>query len=137
MNSKILVLTFFESPRESVLNTLHPSGLNADFFPAAVLRQGPVWRSARQELGIVSFLEEHFKVIQEELLRILEAFRESKNQNPKSKYGCRLSFSDYMFNVISMYDSWSRCTLDEAGYDKLNLLMCLANLVFCSGCSKS
>ncbi|CAK9096602.1 unnamed protein product [Durusdinium trenchii] len=50
----------------------HHISLNADFFPAAVLRQGPVWRSARQELGIVSFLEEHFKVIQEELLRILE-----------------------------------------------------------------
>ena len=46
-------------------------GLNRDFFPASVVRQGPIWRNARQELPLVSFLEENFKIIQKELLQLL------------------------------------------------------------------
>mmetsp|Transcript_19925 Transcript_19925/g.41544 ORF Transcript_19925/g.41544 Transcript_19925/m.41544 type:complete len:459 (+) Transcript_19925:26-1402(+) len=58
-------------PHAGKLTSPHDISLNADYFPASVVNQGPIWKNAREQVPIVSFLEENFPTIQAELLAIL------------------------------------------------------------------
>eukprot|EP00931_Biecheleriopsis_adriatica_P054161 TRINITY_DN31839_c0_g1_i1.p1 TRINITY_DN31839_c0_g1~~TRINITY_DN31839_c0_g1_i1.p1 ORF type:complete len:455 (+),score=65.00 TRINITY_DN31839_c0_g1_i1:54-1418(+) len=58
-------------PHAGPLDSPHHISLNSDYFPAAVVRQGPVWRNPLQDVPIAAFLEMHFETIRGELLAIL------------------------------------------------------------------
>merc|ERR1719362_1448094 len=49
----------------------HDISLNADYFPASVVRQGPLWKNPLQDVPITAFLEQHFAVIRAELVALL------------------------------------------------------------------
>eukprot|EP00927_Polykrikos_kofoidii_P058176 TRINITY_DN5254_c0_g2_i1.p1 TRINITY_DN5254_c0_g2~~TRINITY_DN5254_c0_g2_i1.p1 ORF type:complete len:491 (-),score=57.46 TRINITY_DN5254_c0_g2_i1:143-1615(-) len=63
---------------------------NADFFPAAVTNQGPVWKHPTRDVPMAAFLEAHYETILGELRGILSADgrfdsmqRQTKNAEPQ------------------------------------------------------
>ncbi|CAJ1363381.1 unnamed protein product [Effrenium voratum] len=77
-------------PHAGVLASPHHISLNADYFPASVVQQGPIW-SAR--LPIAEFLEEHFATIKGELLVLLGedkfSFMSQVTRNAEPQFGPR------------------------------------------------
>lgn len=53
------------------LNVPHAVNFNADYFPAVVARQGPVWRNPLQDVPLARLFEENYPVIRAELDAIL------------------------------------------------------------------
>jgi len=58
-------------PHSGPLAAPHDISLNADYFPASVARQGPIWKNPLQDVPIAAFLEEHFATFRAELLELL------------------------------------------------------------------
>ena len=48
-------------PHAGALKWPHDMSFNADFFPAAVVNQGPVWHDALQDVPIAAFLEANYE----------------------------------------------------------------------------
>jgi len=72
----------------------HEVNFNADYYPAAVSRQGPVWKSPLQDLPVAGFLEANFATIRGELDAILAskgAFRslDEQTRNAETQFGPR------------------------------------------------
>ncbi|CAK0805952.1 unnamed protein product [Prorocentrum cordatum] len=72
----------------------HQANFNEDYFPAAVARQGPVWRSGAQDVPMAAFLEENFPTIRAELDSILAvegAFDglDAQTRNAETQFGPR------------------------------------------------
>lgn len=79
-------LLFGESPYEV--------NFNVDYYPAAVARQGPIWKHPLRDLPIAAFLEEHYPTIKAELLSILAAegrfnALDSETRNAETQFGPR------------------------------------------------
>lgn len=68
---------YFQELRQLPLSGLlfgqspHEVNFNVDYYPAAVARQGPVWKDPLQDVPIASFLEAHYPTIRGELDQIL------------------------------------------------------------------
>eukprot|EP00928_Gymnodinium_smaydae_P056191 TRINITY_DN39610_c0_g1_i1.p1 TRINITY_DN39610_c0_g1~~TRINITY_DN39610_c0_g1_i1.p1 ORF type:complete len:462 (-),score=35.59 TRINITY_DN39610_c0_g1_i1:205-1590(-) len=58
-------------PHAGPLQIPHDISLNADYFPASVVKQGPVWKNPSRDVPMASFLEANFETIRSELLAIL------------------------------------------------------------------
>jgi len=72
----------------------HEVNFNADYFPAAVVRQGPVWRNYLQDVPIAAFLEANYPTIRGELDAILAdkgTFRglDEQTRNAETQFGPR------------------------------------------------
>merc|ERR1719424_883386 len=58
-------------PHIGPLRMPHEMNFNADYFPAAVAKQGPVWRNPLRDVPIAAFLEANYATFLEELQGIL------------------------------------------------------------------
>lgn len=72
----------------------HEVNFNADYYPSAVARQGPVWKNPLQDLPVAAFLEANFATIRGELDAILAsegAFRslDEQTRNAETQFGPR------------------------------------------------
>mmetsp|Transcript_14895 Transcript_14895/g.42758 ORF Transcript_14895/g.42758 Transcript_14895/m.42758 type:complete len:487 (-) Transcript_14895:80-1540(-) len=83
-------------PNAGLLHGVNPHevNFNVDYYPAAVLRQGPIWRNPLQDLPIAPFLEANFATIRGEIDAILAAgntFRslDEQTRNAETQFGPR------------------------------------------------
>jgi hypothetical protein len=90
----------------------HEVNFNADYFPAAVARQGPVWKDPYRDVPIASFLESHYLTIRGELEAILQAgdtFRnlDEQTRNAETQFGPRGDdwLTAYMFRSARAIES--------------------------------
>lgn len=72
----------------------HEVNFNADYYPAATARQGPVWQNPLQDLPVASFLEANYPTIRKELEGIIAsegAFEalDSETRNAETQFGPR------------------------------------------------
>lgn len=72
----------------------HEVNFNVDYYPAAVMRHGPVWKDPVRDLPLAGFLESHYPTIRGELDAILAAgdtFRQLDEQtrNAETQFGPR------------------------------------------------
>lgn len=72
----------------------HEVNFNVDYYPAAVMRQGPIWKNPLQDLPVASFLEANYPTIRAELEAILAAqgtFQslDEQTRNAETQFGPR------------------------------------------------
>jgi len=72
----------------------HEVNFNADYYPASVTKQGPVWLNPLQDLPVASFLEAHYHIIRAELDAILAAgntfeMMNEQTRNAETQFGPR------------------------------------------------
>jgi len=104
-------------PNAGLLHGVNPHevNFNVDYYPAAVMRQGPIWKNPLQDLPIAPFLEANYATIRAELDAILAdggTFRslDEQTRNAETQFGPRGDdwLTAYMFRKGEAIESVCR-----------------------------
>jgi len=90
----------------------HAANFNADYFPAATARQGPIWRNPLRDVPMATFLEANYPTIRAELDAILASEGtfsglDMQTRNAETQFGPRGDdwLTAYMVRNAEFFDS--------------------------------